>query len=154
MIFPQVRGRNLEHQEFSLPDDLAGELRLVFIAFRQLQQIEVNSWVPQAEELAQRHSGLRYYELPTLATGYRLARGFIDGGMRAGIPDPATRQRTITLYLDKAAFRRALAIDSEDQIVTLLMDAQGQELWRTEGEWTLEKGRALEEVIAQRTQSA
>ncbi len=37
----------------------------------------------------------------------------LNEGMRAGIPERATRAHTITLYLDKAAFRQALAIPDE-----------------------------------------
>ncbi len=38
---------------------------------------------------------------------------FINEGMRAGIPDPATRERTITLYIDKPAFQHALDMPDE-----------------------------------------
>jgi hypothetical protein len=91
--------------------------------------------------------GLRYYELPTIQHRNILARTFINEGMRAGIPDPAPRERTITLYLDKAAFREALQLPHEDDILVLLVDRRGRVLWRTEGPYTQERGESLEEAV-------
>ena len=61
---------------------------------------------------------------------YRMS---LDLGMKMGIPDRAAREATITLYLDKDAYRQALQIPSEDTIVVLLIDRMGTILWRTEG---------------------
>jgi hypothetical protein len=76
---------------------------------------------------------LRYYELPTIARLNPVTRWFIDRGMRGGISDPAARAATITLYIDKEPFRRALGIEGERTITVLLLDARGRVVWRTEG---------------------
>ncbi|HVP22063.1 MAG TPA: hypothetical protein VMS73_09415 [Anaerolineaceae bacterium] len=104
MKLPNVIGSNLLRQKVELPADLCGELNLLFIAFYQWHQMEVNSWVPFVRELEQTQPGFYYYELPTIQQRNVLAQKFINEGMRAGIPDPATRERTITLYIDKKAF--------------------------------------------------
>jgi predicted transcriptional regulator len=67
--------------------------------------------------------------------------------MRAGIPDPVARERTITLYLDKSAFRQALRLLHEDDIHVLLLDRQGRVLWSAEGAFTPEKGESLSAVV-------
>jgi hypothetical protein len=69
--------------------------------------------------------------------------------MRAGIPDPATRARTITLYLDKAGFRESLDIENEANIWLYLFDRSGQVLWRVEGGFTEEKGATLRDIVIQ-----
>jgi hypothetical protein len=76
------------------------------------------------------------YELPTLARRYKLMRPVIDGGMRGGIPDPAVRAATITLYIDKDPFKRALGIPTEDRIQILLVDREGRILWQRSGPCT------------------
>jgi hypothetical protein len=144
MRFPSVSGSNLERQQLTLPEEFEGEWNLIFIAFQQWQQTQVDSWIPFAKKLEADHPNLRYYELPTIENRGRLARTFINEGMRAGIPDPVARQRTITLYLDKAAFRRALALAHEDEIHVLLLDQQGEVQWRAEGNFTQEKAALLE----------
>jgi hypothetical protein len=68
---------------------------------------------------------------------------FINEGMRAGIPNPKTRERTITLYLDKAQFRRALGMPDEEHIYILLVDRQGKELFRARGPYSHEGETAL-----------
>jgi hypothetical protein len=67
--------------------------------------------------------------------------------MRAGLPDPVVRERTITLYLDKDEFRQTLQLPHEDDIFVLLLDRQGQVLWRAEGDFTPEKGESLAEQV-------
>jgi hypothetical protein len=79
---------------------------------------------------------VRFYELPTLRRGYLLLRPVIDGGMRSGIPDSVTRDLTITLYTDVAAFRDSLGLATDERIHTLLVDAAGVVRWQGEGSYT------------------
>jgi hypothetical protein len=146
---PYVSGSNLLRQRVDLPADLRGELNLLFIAFHQWQQMEVNSWVPSVRKLEQIQSGFRYYELPIIERRNVLAQKFINEGMRAGIPDPATRERTITLYIDKQAFMRALNMPDEDHICVVLTDQVGNVLWRARGENTKENSLSLQNSIEQ-----
>ena len=74
--------------------------------------------------------GLVYYELPTIQSRNSLYKMFINEGMRAGIPNPKTRERTITLYLDKTDFRSALGMLDEEHIYILIVDRQGNEFFR------------------------
>jgi hypothetical protein len=155
MQFPTVTGLNLQRRKLTLPQDLEGELNLVLIAFQQWQQTQVDTWIPFVRQLEESHSGVRYYELPTIQRLNVLSRTFINEGMRAGIPDPVARERTITLYVDKNAFRQALQLPGEDDIYVLLLDRRGRVVWRTEGTFTSEKGDSLTtEVQARRHNEA
>ncbi len=149
MRFPRVRGANLERRSFALPGDFEGLCNLVLIAFQREQQVAVGTWVPVAKTLTKRYPALRYYELPTISRRVPLARWWLDAAMRAGIPDPAAREATITLYLDKSAFRRKLELPTEETIYALLVRRDGQVVWRSEGAWTQEKGHALEHALEQ-----
>jgi hypothetical protein len=143
MQFPEVIGSNLQRKKLTLPQDFQGELNLVMIAFQQWQQTQVDTWIPFARQLEETYPGVRYYELPTIQRLNALARTFVNEGMRAGIPNPVARERTITLYLDKDDFRQALQLSHEDDIYVLLLDRQGQVLWRAGGAFTPEKGESL-----------
>ncbi len=147
MQFPTVTGANLQRKKLSLPQDFQGELNLVLIAFQQWQQTQVDTWIPFARQLEDTYPRVRYYELPTIQRLNTLARTFINEGMRAGIPDPIARERTITLYLDKNAFREALQLPGEDDIYVLLLDRQGRVMWRAEGAFTPEKGESLAAAV-------
>ena len=131
--FPSVEGANLEGRRMVLPADFEGALDVVVIAFQREQQRDVDSWMPFLNRLAAERRELKVYELPTLGRRYRPIRSFIDGGMRRGIPDAAVRAATVTLYIDKSAFRRALRLDDEDRIYVLLVDPDAHVHWRASG---------------------
>ena len=141
--FPRVEGANLEGKRFALPGDFETAYNVVFVAFRREQQADVDSWLPFLREQTVAERGVRVYELPPLNRAYRWMRGFIDGGMSRGIPAKATREATITLYLDKSPFKQALAISSEDRIVALLVARDGRVLWRADGRFTPATGAEL-----------
>jgi hypothetical protein len=151
MIFPTVRGSNLLRQKLTLPQDFQGRLNLVFIPFERRHQTEVDSWSALAEELEEKYEGLVYYELPTLQNGGAFYKIFLNEGMRAGIPNPKTRERTITLYLDKADFRAALGLPDEEHIYVLVVDRQGKEFFRVRGPFSREGEAALRQALTQLT---
>ena len=145
--FPQVSGFNLLREERQFPDDFQGSYNLVFVPFQQWQQGEVNTWIPAAQELERTVPGLFYYEFPTIYELPGLSRTFINEGMRAGIPDQTARERTITFYLDKEKFKDALQIPSEEATTILLVDPEGNILWRETGVFNEDKLQSLFAVL-------
>jgi len=145
--FPPVTGENLNGREVHLPSDFDGDRNLVLIAFHRDQQKSVDTWAKFADSLLVRDSTFRWYEIPTLGRRYKIIRGIIDGGMRGGIPDTAARTRTITLYIDKSPFRKAMGLGTEDSIYAVLVDREGKVYWRATGVHTPAKAAELEKVL-------
>ena len=145
--FPPVQGKSLNGRSFALPADFGGTLNVVLIAFQRQQQAEVDTWTPMLRRLAAEHSELRVYELPTLPRTLKLIRGFIDGGMRGGIPDTAVRAATVTMYIDKTPFKQALTIYTEDRIQVMLVDRAGVIHWRWIGPFGEVAGAALARAV-------
>jgi hypothetical protein len=145
--FPLVEGANLEDRRFRLPEDFEGGRNIVLIAFEREQQAEVDTWLPLARSLESEIPGVRSYELPTIRELPGVLRGWITGGMARGIPDAQARASTITLFLDKDEFRRALQIRSEKTITVVVTDREGRICWQTTGTWTPEKEAALRRVL-------
>lgn len=141
--FPTVSGFNLNREEFTFPQDLAGELNILFVPFLQRQQLVVNTWIPFAQETEAAFPGVAYYELPTIDKMPSLSRMFVNEGMRAGIPDETARERTVTLYIDTSEFMVAADIPGKDQVHILLVNRSGDILWRTVGRFDATKGEAL-----------
>lgn len=148
--FPDVEGSSLSGTAHRLPGTLAGDLNLLLIAFRQWQQTDVNTWVPVAEALGDEIPGFRAYELPVISRMYRPVSGFIDGGMRGGIPDQEVREATITLYIDRNRFLEDLRISSVAVIVPMLVTPTGEILWRTTGPRTVGSEESLRRVLDDR----
>ena len=145
--FPEVTAENLLGESFSVPDDLPGDLRVIFVAFRQRQQEDVNTWLAVADALEADFEGLRYYEFPTISRPYRIMKRVIDNGMRSGIPSRAARARTITLFTNVSRFVDATGLPGTSEVATLLLDAEGRIRWRSTGVHTAAREAALRRAI-------
>jgi hypothetical protein len=151
--FPVVSGYNLNRQELEFPQDFEKDLNLIIIAFQQYQQRIVNTWLPFAQEIEAAFPEFIYYELPTINEMPSFSRTFINEGMRAGIPDQTARERTITLYINKDAFKSTLNIPDENNIYIFLVEREGNILWRAAGEFSEDKAGELIQVIKERSDS-
>jgi hypothetical protein len=149
-MFPSVESQNLNGRPVKLPADFKAPASIVFIAYVRGQQTQVDSWKSFVAGMRERFPSIGVFEVPTLSRGDALFRWFIDGGMRRGITDTATRESTITLYIDKKPFNDALGIMSERDITVLLVEPNGAVLWRSAGAYAPEKGAGLAEALAPR----
>jgi hypothetical protein len=147
VIFPTITGSNLLRKKLTLPADFKGDLNLVFVAFLQWQQSEINSWVPMVMDWEKQHPGLVYYELPVIEDRQVLYKWFINEGMRAGIPNPLTRERTIPVYLQKSSFKKSLEMEDEEHIYVLLLDKYYNEISRYRGPYSQEASRELSSLL-------
>ena len=148
VYFPQITAKNLNGDEITLPDDLSGNPALVLVAFKQRQQINVNTWLDQLELIESTIEGVRVIETPTISgKKWGWMAGFIDGGMRSGIPDPEARARTITLFTDVGAFREALGIETEDTIHAVMLDGQSRVTRIVAGDFDTTKLESLVESL-------
>lgn len=146
-IFPTVSGSNLVGHGYNLPNDFKGNLNIVIIAFRREQTDLIEGWTSHLEDLVRKNPELKYYELPVLSRSYSPFRWWIDGGMRAGIPDAEARERTITVYTNKREFKERLGIPNEETIYLFLVGRNGKILWRAQGDLTEEKHQQLQDVV-------
>jgi hypothetical protein len=93
--FPAVVGESLEEERIALPGDLAGEPAILLIGYEQKTQFDIDRWILG---LLQAEVDARIVEIPTIpGLAGRLASGWIDDGMRAGIPREEW-SAVVTLY--------------------------------------------------------
>ncbi|MBE2268806.1 MAG: hypothetical protein IAE80_11290 [Anaerolinea sp.] len=152
MIFPTVTGSNLDGQRISLPNGLAGEFNLLVITFQQRHSPQVEAWVSHFSALCSRYYDLRCYVLPTIQNLLTLQRDFADAWVRSGSDDGNRRQTTIPLYVDINDFNRALDIPTVSNVYCLLIDREGEVLWRVQGAYDPLKVRRLLHVLNHRCQ--
>ena len=96
----------------------------------------VDSCVTLARQLKQSFPDAQFYETPVIQKMNVISQTFINERMRAGIPNQTIREKTITLYIDKKALRSALEIPNDDTNWVLVLDKQGNILWRAEGAYS------------------
>lgn len=152
---PHLTGIDLLGEERKIPQTFAGELNIIAIGFEREHQKPINTWIPIADTIIKESPDVRFYEVPIIYKTNALYRGWINNGMRAGIPDKGARERTITVYTDRDKFTKALNMEMST-IYVLLVDKDGKILWRVKGKATSTKIKSLKEAIngAQKKSSA
>lgn len=145
--FPRVVTETLAGSPLVLPDSLDADRAIVIFAFRRHAQVIVDSWLtPLRFHLGER-TDVKVYEIPVLSGGWRMVSGFIDGGMRSGIP--AHRHDTVaTYYGDVHRFRTALNMHDLDSAYAFLISGDGSVLWRASGWATKRSLQEVESLIA------
>jgi hypothetical protein len=147
MNFPEIEAFNLEGRKFTLPQDLDGTLNVVIMPFLREQQEIVDQWVAFLKNLVQKVPDIEFYEVPTLQARDKYFQLAVDEAMRAGIPDKSARERTITIYTNREEFLPKLNIKDLEIIQIFLLNKDGQILWRSDGDFTKQKGLSLENAI-------
>jgi hypothetical protein len=134
-VLPPITASDLNKKKISWPRDLTADRTLLIIAFDRAQQAQVDGWV----------AGLRlkapgappWYEVPLINNPGGIIRSFIDGGMRRGIPNVQDRAHVVTLYGDKKAVMKAMALTSEKTVHALVVDRTGRILARVSGAYSV-----------------
>ncbi len=149
VTFPDLSSRDLNRRDVRLPQDFTSAVTLLAIAWVRQDQRAVDTWLPTFAAIEAEHDDVDHVELPVVGDMGRVRRTMLDNVMRGGITDPSTRARTITLYVDTAAFRSALEIEDPDQIVVMALDANHVVRWRHAGACTPEAATSLREAVAE-----
>lgn len=144
---PTVSGFDLEGTRLDLPADLGPGPTVAIVAYRRHHQRDVDTWLPFVVGLERRVPSLQVYEFPTVHPMGIAGQEWLDGVMRAGIPDPVARRRTVTLYVDVKDFNAALGLPGTDRIHVLVLDGDGRVAWRTEGPFDPGAAAELEAAV-------
>lgn len=145
--FPAIEATDLDHARLNLPQDFAGQLNLVIVSFAREQQQDVDTWIPAARQIQSGHSKFRFYEPLIMSRENFLYRWWFNAALRSNTTDKDLRDRILTAYVSKTAFKRSLHIANEKNVVALLVDQKGRVYWRADGPCTDEGTRQLLSAI-------
>jgi len=148
--FPKLTGTNLSAEEFTIPDDLPGALRLIVVSYDRDQQDSVDEWLLPLEELNENHPNLNGFYVPLLPQSAADTSALIIGGMRIAVADDRDRARTIIVFTDVEAFNQILDIPGVDALQLFLLDESGAILWRGSGNYDPATLESLENVLNRR----
>jgi hypothetical protein len=132
-LFPSLSSHALSGEQVSLPEDCRGFVTLIAIAFQRCAQGMIESWYePFSREFGEKQD-IRFYEIPMIGSAYwRLMSGWIDAGMRSGIP-VTKHPFVVTYYGDVFPYRRDLGMDDPALAYLFLLDREGRIRWRAKG---------------------
>ena len=122
--FPKITAYSLAKTEVRLPEMSIGKVTLIGIAFVKGAQEMLDSWSISFEDRFSNKANYVYYEIPMLGGLWKLFRGSIDGGMRAGIPTEK-HKNVLTHYGNYKDYTSYLLIDNINNGYVFLLDKEG-----------------------------
>ena len=144
--FPSVSGTSLSGETVCFPDDLWGAPSVLLVAYQRMAQVDVSNWL---EFLAMREPELTVYEVPTIpAIAYRPWAGWIDNGMRKGVPRVLWPQ-VVTLYGEGVPVHEFLGDDGFVGASVVLLDSGGVVRWFDGRGFSVDKGGDLLDELRQ-----
>jgi hypothetical protein len=124
--FPQVTGTSLAGEAVTLPDARSGEPLLLLVGYVQDAQFDLDRWLLGLMQVDSSVARLEVPTLPGLMPG--MAAGWIDDGMRSGIPREDWAS-VVTLYDEADPVLALTGNESPRNGRVLLLDAEGRVAW-------------------------
>ncbi len=143
--FPSVAGVALSGERVRIPEDLMGAPALLLCAYRRGTQSDIDKWAAFCGRELPR---LAVFELPIIpALIWRPLQGWIDGGMRGGVPR-AQWSSVVTLYEDGAKARAFIGDGGGDRAQVVLLDGAGMVAFHDAGGFRASSARRLAAALA------
>ncbi len=142
--FPTVQGRTLNETQVTLPDAYLGKPTLLLIGYVQKAQFDIDRWILGA---LQADIKAQIVEVPTIAGMVpRMVQGYIDSGMRSGIPK-SDWGSVVTVYEDAPAIIKALGNERPNVARAVLLDKNGTIVWTSNSGYSATQILELEKVV-------
>lgn len=120
---PQVTGESLEGQTVVIPTDFAGQETLLLFGYKQDSQFDIDRWLIG---LDMTQTQVAAYEIPTIQGMVpRMFSGFIDSGMRKGIPKQLWKG-VVTVYADGDKVQRFTGNQNPNNARVMLLSKEGE----------------------------
>lgn len=129
---PLLQGEFLTGRPAVLPAAASGRVALLALGFTYDSRFAVEAWVGRFRQDFGANPQVTFYEIPMIAGMARLAKWFIDSGMRKGTP-PADREHVITVYGGADAWKQRLGFQSPNTAYLILLDQRGAVRWLHSG---------------------
>lgn len=142
-VFPSVTAYSLDKQKVNLPSGMEGQTDLLLVSFQPEQQKDIDSWLPAAQALQHASFQFRYYELPVFGKENFIFRWWDASSLRSDETDPELLHWIVPLFVDRHKLAKDLQAPNEKQVLILLVNRQGQILWRSSGPMTQDKRASL-----------
>jgi hypothetical protein len=139
---PALRGESLSGREVVLPQAAEGRVTLLLLGFTYKSRFAVESWAESFRAHFPSDPRVTFYELPMIGGAARLARWFIDSGMRRGTPEK-DYEHVVTVYRRTDSWKKRVFFVDPDAAYLILLDRMGRVAWRHQGAF---EDRAFQEL--------
>lgn len=129
---PELRGEFLTAKPAVLPQAAQGRVALLLMGFTYRSCFAVEAWAERFRMQFTSDPRLTFFEMPMIGGAARLAKWFIDSGMRRGTPK-ADYEHLITVYGDTKAWKHRARYTDPDAAYLILLDRTGKVAWLHRG---------------------
>ena len=147
--FPRLEAEFLTGRKAVLPDAAAGKSALVMMGFTYDSRFDVEKWAEHVRREFGANEKITFYEVPVIGGMGRMAKWFIDSGMRKGTPKEL-HENVITVYGGVDRWKKAMGFSKtlEDAAYLALLGPDGRVRWLHRGGFSDEAMAALKTVLA------
>ena len=146
--FPVVQGRRLDGADVEFPRDLPADATLLIVSFRDELDPLSDQWARLGDRIADGHDGrLAIVEVPVVNSKLKMLGGLATMGIRGQVETEAEKERTVPIYVDVKAFRKALQVKAAD-VSAFLVARDGRIAWRGDGDIDMDEVTELEAAAA------
>ena len=131
---PKIEGEDLSGHKAILPDAAKGKVTLVAMGFSYESRRPVAAWAKRFRHEFGQHPDAAFFEVPVISGMARLAKLFIDSGMRRGTAKE-DHDKVITVYSGGSDWKDRLGVADTDLAYLLLLDRDGKVRWRHAGQF-------------------
>ena len=147
--FPRLEAEFLTGRKAVLPDAAAGKSALVMMGFTYDSRFAVEKWAEHLRRELGANDTFTFFEVPVIGGMGRMAKWFINSGMRKGTPKEL-HENVITVYGGADRWKKAMGFSKaeENAAYLALLGPDGRVQWLHRGDFTEEALAALKTAIA------
>jgi len=131
-VLPLLEGSFLSGRKARLPEASKGKVALLALGFTYESRVAVEAWSKKFSEEFSKTPEVTFFEIPVIGGVARLARWFIDSGMRRGTPKER-HENVITIYGGVDTWKQRVGFRQPDDAYLILIDRQGVIRWLHSG---------------------
>src|SRR6056297_1088864 len=144
--FPSIEAETLSQKKVVFPEVTKGKYALILVAFRRQTQGQVDSWLdPFIREFGENEE-ITFYEIPMISNNWKWMSGWIDSGMRAGVPK-YKHDHVATYYGKLSPYFDFFDIEDKSLCYVFLLNKSGEIVWREKGALDSEKYNELKKTL-------
>lgn len=143
---PELKGEYLSGRKALLPKDSANRVALLLFGFSYQSRFAVEAWTKSFRMDFDKNPQVTFYEIPMIGGMARMAKWFIDSGMRRGTPK-SDHENVITVYGGTGAWKQRLGVKRDDAAYLIVLDQKGNVAWRHAGPFDDVHYKALSEKV-------
>ena len=149
-VFPRLEAEFLTGRKAVLPDAAAGKSALVMMGFTYDSRFDVEKWAEHVRREFSANNEVTFFEVPVIGGMGRMAKWFIDAGMRKGTPKEL-HENVITVYGGVDRWKQTMGFSKaqENAAYLALLGPDGRVQWiHRGGGFTEEAFTALRTALA------